>query len=136
MSQKSLVVHRARDLKRSEPAHALELPGSNLGFVLRERNELDVPGVGTFAPAKRAADLDRKVRGFHFFPTAHLIQNRADWRQLTLADVIARELLALENQHLKFRSIFLQQRPRGRTTRTTANNGDVIFCLRHDVFSV
>lgn len=82
--------------------------------VAFHRHELEIPQFVALAPAVGGTDLDRKIRGFDGIPTSHLIENFAYRREQAFANVLARELLALEDGDRGLRAILLQKgRERG-----------------------
>jgi len=125
MIEEDFVIDRAIDLERCLEALAFELRWARLIAEIGEREELEISQFLAGTPAERRADLDGEVRRLDFLPAAHFVENRTDRRELALANVIARELLFLDDEHPHRRVVLADERARCCSARTAADDGNV-----------
>ena len=128
--EQDLVVHCPIDLPCDELPILLELRGTGLIAKLRERQKLEVPGLGARAPQIRSADFDRKVGPLDLVPHSDLVQDVPDGGELALADVLAREALLLEHDHAQVRVVELEEGRDGRAARPAPDDRHIVSCLR------
>ena len=123
--QEHLVVDRAVHLEGGSATLVHEL--SRSGFIAEEvaLEEVGVPEFLGGAPLEGRADLDGKAGGLDLVPYAHLVEDRGNGGQVALADVVAGEGFALDDDDVESGVVLFEERADGAARRPSADDGDV-----------
>jgi hypothetical protein len=96
--KEAMVINGPINLKGSLSALPFILCGPWFGTEDTVVEELEVPEIVRLAPTVRRSHFDGKVASLNLVPHLHLVQNHRDYRKLTLADMVARKLLTLQDE--------------------------------------
>ena len=123
--EQDLVVDRPVDLERRQLAESFVRGGADELLHVARRREIEVPEFGVLPPPIGRADLQREAGALDLIPAAHLVDDPADRGELALADMVARELLLLEDEDVRLGSVLGEQRGGRGAGRTASDDRDV-----------
>lgn len=122
MIKQNFVVGSAVYLDSGEKPLAHSLGGTAFGLKLAILDEFEIPEIRSPAPSISRPNFDGKVGRFDLVPKTQLGQNITNEGQLTFSDMVAGELLSLQNQNSEVWVELFEETATGTSSGATIND--------------